>query len=329
MYVRREAVLSSQIEGTRSTLSDLLLFELEEAPGAPFDDVREVSNYVRALEHGIGKMREGLPLCNRLLREMHAILLAGGRGGDMRPGHFRTRQNWIGGVNVAQAAFVPAPPQEVEGCMAALERFINETDDDGQPYESLVKAALAHVQFETIHPFLDGNGRLGRMLISFILHSEGMLSYPLFYLSLYLRQHRERYFGLLMKVRLEGDWEGWLDFFLEGVRDVARNAVITANRLMQVFREDEQRMIDSGGRQAGSLLRVLGALQKRPLGTIPHIARTTGLSYPAASKALSRLEELGIVREITRKRRDRVYAYVQYMDILNSTAISASGPGNV
>ena len=316
-YVRKEAVLSSEIEGTRSTLSDLLLFELDEAPGIPFDDVKEVSNYVRALEHGMLRLREGLPLCNRLLREMHAILLDSGRGSEKHPGEFRKIQNWVLGTTVDTAVFVPPPPDKVEDCMAELERFVNETDDARQPYETLVKAALAHVQFETIHPFEDGNGRLGRMLIAFILHAEGILSQPLLYLSLYLRQHRQQYFDLLMRVRLEGAWEEWLDFFLTGVRDVARNAVNTARRLMQTFHDHEQRLSAEGGRQAGTLLRVLRAMQKRPLASIPFLCKETGLSFPAISKAMNRLEKMQLVREITGQQRGRVFAYVDYMQILN------------
>lgn len=327
-YVRREAVLSSQIEGTRSTLSDLLLFELEEAPGVPFDDVREVSNYVRALEHGMRRLQEGLPLCNRLLREMHAILLDSGRGQDKRPGHFRHTQNWIGGLDVSTATFVPPPPQEVESCMAALENFIN-MPDDAQPYETLVKAALAHVQFETIHPFLDGNGRLGRMLISFILHADGLLRHPLLYLSLFLRQHRQRYFDLLTNVRLRGDWEAWLSFFLEGVQQVAGNAVDTASKLILLFHDDEARVSNCGGRQAGTLHRVLHALQRRPIATITWVCQHTGLTHPPVSKAMKRLEKMGIVREISGRQRGRTYAYVRYLQIMETGVNSfANHDGN-
>src|SRR6266542_659182 len=190
-YVRREAVLSSQIEGTQSSLSDLLLFELEEAPGAPFDDVVEVSNYVAALEHGMARLRDGFPLSNRLIREMHAELLSRGRGSDKAPGEFRRTQNWIGGTRPGNAHVIPPSPTRVEDCMGALERFIH---DEHTPYPALVKAALAHVQFETIHPFLDGNGRIGRLLIAFILHHNNVLSQPLLYLSLYFKQHRAEYY---------------------------------------------------------------------------------------------------------------------------------------
>lgn len=221
-YIRREAVLSSQIEGTQSSLTDLLLFELEEAPGTPLLDVAEVSGYVAALEHGMARLHNEFPLSNRLIREMHRELLAQGRGSDKAPGEFRRTQNWIGGTRPGNAHFVPPPPEEVETCMAALEQFIH---DEESPYSVLLKAAFAHVQFETIHPFLDGNGRIGRLLIAFILHHGGVLERPLLYLSLYFKQHRTEYYRLLDRVRLEGDWEAWMDFFLTGVMETALNAV--------------------------------------------------------------------------------------------------------
>ena len=224
-YVRREAVLSSQIEGTQSSLSDLLLFELEEAPGVRFDDVVEVSNYVAALEHGMARLRGGFPLSNRLIREMHEQLLARGRGSEKQPGEFRRSQNWIGGTRPGHAHFVPPPPSLVDELMSALERAFH--DPNGH-YPVLVTAALTHVQFETIHPFLDGNGRIGRLLIPLLLHDAGILQQPLLYLSLYLKQHRDQYYRLLDRVRATGDWESWLDFFLEGVATTATSAVRSA-----------------------------------------------------------------------------------------------------
>jgi Fic family protein len=311
-YVRREAVLSSQIEGTQSSLSDLLLFELDAAPGVPFDDVVEVSNYVAALEHGLARLREGFPLCNRLLREVHAKLLAHGRGADKQPGEFRRSQNWIGGTRPGNAAFVPPPPAEVEPCMAALERFLHASDAPG----ALVKAALAHVQFETIHPFLDGNGRVGRLLIALILHHDGVLRQPLLYLSLYFKQHRAEYYRLLDAVRQTGDWEAWLDFFLEGVHQTARGAVDTTHRLLALFERDAAR-IQTLGRAAANTLRVFDALRRQPLANIDALARRTGLSFPTAARAIDALQRLGIVQEITGKKRERVFAYRAYMDILN------------
>ncbi len=312
-YVRREAVLSSQIEGTQSTLAQFMLFELEESPGVPFEDVVEVSNYVAAQEYGARRLKAGFPLCNRLIREMHGVLLSGGRGSNKAPGEFRRSQNWIGGTRPGRAHFVPPPPQLVPECMSKLERFLH---DDESPYPVLVKAALAHVQFETIHPFLDGNGRMGRLLIAFILHHHGILSHPLLYLSLYLKRHRETYYQLLDRVRTEGDWEAWVDFFLEGVRETAGNAVDTARSLVALFDHDERRIQDLG-RAASTTLLVFQAFKHRPLLTLRHVCEETHLSFPAASKAVERLERLDIVREITGRRRDRVFAYQEYVAILN------------
>ena len=313
-YIRREAVLSSQIEGTQSSISELLLFELEDAPGVPFDDVVEVSNYVAALNHGIARLAGGFPLSNRLLREMHEILLSRGRGSNKSPGQFRRSQNWIGGTRPGNALFVPPPPQRVEECMGDLERFLH---DETQPYSTLIKAALAHVQFETIHPFLDGNGRLGRLLISFILHQEGVLSKPLLYLSLYFKQHRQYYYELLDGVRREGEWERWLDFFLEGVEQTAVDAVGAARKLVRLFREDEVRIQEEGGRRANTIVRCFQALCHRPIQAIKDIQQATGLSYPTASQGIEELRRLDIVNELTGKRRNRIYAYGRYLEILN------------
>nr|WP_207956082.1 Fic family protein [Rubrobacter marinus] len=312
-YVRREAVLSSQIEGTQSSLSDLLLFELDEAPGVPLDDVVEVSNYVAALEHGMARLREDFPLSNRLLREVHEKLLVRGRGADKQPGEFRRSQNWIGGTRPGNAQFVPPPPQLVEDCMASLERAIHAADD-GLP--ALVKAALAHAQFETIHPFLDGNGRVGRLLISLMLFDAGVLGQPLLYLSYYFKQHRAEYYRLLDTVRAEGDWESWLDFFLEGVASTAGAAVDTAHRLLALFRDDAAR-VQTLGRAAANALRVFDALRDRPLATLNDLTERTGASYPTVSRAVDALENLGIVREITGRKRERVFAYARYLAILN------------
>ena len=312
-YVRKEAVLSSQIEGTRSTLSDLLLFELDEAPGVPLDDVVEVSNYVVALDHGLARLREAFPLSNRLIREIHGMLLSRGRGSGKDPGEFRRSQNWIGGSRPGTAVFVPPPPAAVEDCMAALERFLHATDD-GLPV--LVKAGLAHVQFETIHPFLDGNGRVGRLLVTFLLCHAGVLRDPLLYLSLYLKQHRQEYYTLLDGVRRDGDWEAWLAFFLEGVKVTAEGAVETAKRLALLFSEDRLK-IEPKGRRAGSALRVHDAIKARPILSMTQICRTTGLSFPAVSSAMDLLLGSGIARELTGKRRNRLFVYDRYLSILN------------
>ena len=312
-YLRKEAVLSSQIEGTQSSLSDLLLFELDEVPGVPIDDVVEVSNYVAALEHGLVRLREGFPLSNRLIREIHGVLLSRGRGSDKEPGEFRRSQNWIGGTRPGNAAFVPPPPQYVSECMGTLERFLHSTDDG---LSVLVRAALAHVQFETVHPFLDGNGRVGRLLITFQLCHAGLLREPLLYLSLFLKQNRSTYYDLLDKVRRTGDWEAWLTFFLDGVRQTAEGAVSTAQRLAATFKDDRAR-IEPNGRRAGSALRVYEALKIRPILSMAEACRSTSLSFPTASAAMKLLAGLGIVREMTGQRRNRVFAYDRYLAILN------------
>lgn len=312
-YVRKEAVLSSQIEGTQSTLRDLLLYELDEAPGVPLDDVVEVSNYVAALEHGLLRLRGGFPLSNRLIREIHRVLLSRGRGSGKEPGQFRRSQNWVGGSRPGNALFVPPPHNLVPDCMAALERFMN---DDSSELSILVRAGLAHVQFETIHPFLDGNGRLGRLLITFSLCNAGILREPLLYLSLYLKQNQEAYYRLLQAVREEGDWEAWLTFFLEGVRQTAEGAVTTAQRLTTLFREDRGR-IELTGRRAGSALRVHQALKERPLASVQNLCKRTGLSFPAAGSSMELLVEIGIARELTGKQRNRVFAYDRYLAILS------------
>jgi len=312
-YVRKEAVLSSQIEGTQSSLSDLLLFELDEAPGVPLDDVVEVSNYVAALDHGLARLREGFPLSNRLIREIHGVLLAHGRGSGKAPGDFRRSQNWIGGSRPGNAVFVPPPHTAVPDCMAALERFLH-AEDDGLPV--LIRAGLAHVQFETIHPFLDGNGRVGRLLMTFLLCEADVLREPLLYLSLYLKENRPTYYALLDAVRREGDWEAWLAFFLEGVRQTAEGAVSTAGRLAAMFNEDRSRVVPEG-RRAGSALRVHEALKARPIVSLSAVCDATGLSFPAASSGMELLESLDIARELTGKRRNRLFVYERYLGVLN------------
>ena len=313
-YIRKEAVLSSQIEGTQSSLSDLLLFEMGEAPGVPLDDVVEVSNYVMALQHGLRRLREDdFPLSNRLLREIHSVLLARGRGSDKTPGEFRTSQNWIGGTRPGNANYVPPPHTAVQDCMAALERFLHARDDS---LPILIRAALAHVQFETIHPFQDGNGRVGRLLITLLLCEAGMLKEPLLYLSLYLRQHREEYYALLQQVRLTGDWEAWIAFFLEGVRETAESAVTTARQLVEMFASDRA-TIEQGNNRVNSTLRVHEALKDRMILSISEASERTGVAFPTASKAIEQMVKLGIVREITGKRRGRLFAYDKYLAILN------------
>jgi len=313
-YVRKEAVLSSQIEGTQSSLSDLLLFEIEQAPGAPVDDVVEVSGYVAALEHGLTRLRGGFPISSRLIREVHGKLLERGRGADKDPGEFRRSQNWIGGTRPGNAHYVPPPHTEVAQCIADLERFVH---DDRQGLPHLVKAGLAHAQFETIHPFLDGNGRVGRLLITLLLCDYRMLGEPLLYLSLFFKQHRDEYYRLLDLARLEGDWEAWLTFFLEGVAQTADGALGTARDLTRLFDEDRQR-IQATGRKAGSSLRVHEALKARPLLTLTEAVARSGLSFPAASAGMDKLAELGIASELTGKKRNRIFAYDRYLAVLTA-----------
>jgi Fic family protein len=310
-YVRKEAVLSSQIEGTQSTLDDLLAHELGEAPGVPIGDVTEVSRYVEAMTHGLQRLRNGFPLSNRLLSEMHEILHATGRGAQKTPGEYRQSQNWIGGTRPGNAEFVPPPPQDVQHCMGELEKFLHSDTP------ALVKAALAHLQFETIHPFLDGNGRIGRLLITLLLCHEGVLREPLLYSSLYFKQNRQRYYDELNGARESGDFERWLDFFATAIRVSAEQATTTGLRISAVFREDRNRVREMG-RQAPTILLVQEALQAKPLATIATLTQSTGFTTPTVTQALGELRKLGIVRETTGRARGRIFAYVRYLDALNA-----------
>ena len=313
MYVRKEALLSSQIEGTQSSLSDLLLYESDAAPGVPLDDVREVSNYVAAMEMGIDRLREGLPISNRLLKEMHTTLLRRGRGRHQNPGEFRRSQNWIGGTRPGNARYVPPPPQFVADCMSDLERFIH---DRNRPLPLLVRAAFAHVQFESIHPFLDGNGRLGRLLVTLMLCAERALKNPILYLSLYLKSHRQTYYDLLQRVRTDGDWEAWLAFFLEGVEETSRQAADAAEATLELF-ETDRKAIEALGRPAGSALQVHQYIRTRPMISVPGAANALPLSAPTVRKSIGHLVDLGILSEITGKRRDKIFLYGTYMQTLS------------
>ena len=312
MYVRKEALLSSQIEGTQSTLTDLLRFETEVEPGQAIDDVREVSNYVDALMFGLERMND-LPMSLRLIRDMHARLLQSGRGATQNPGEFRRTQNWVGGTRPGNALYVPPPIQELMGVLGAFELFLHERESGLPP---LIKAGLLHVQFESIHPFLDGNGRIGRLLITLYLCMEGVLGMPLLYLSLYLKTHRATYYQLLQDVRERGDWEAWLRFFLEGVAETANGAFEAANRIVALFKGDRERITAEGDR-VGSVLRVHELLQRSPLLSANRIVEQSGLSAPTVNTALADLERLGIVTETTGRRRGRVFSYKTYLDILS------------
>ena len=313
MYVRKEAVLSSMIEGTQSSLSDLLLFELDQEPGVPLDDVREVSNYVAAFDHGLHLLEEGLPLSLRLFREIHGVLLAKGRGSNQAPGEFRRSQNWIGGTRPGNAAFVPPPADEVLECMSKLELFLH---DQPEPTPVLLKAALMHVQFETIHPFLDGNGRLGRLLITLLLCEQKVLRKPMLYLSLYFKTHRQYYYELLDKVRQTGDWEAWLDFFAEAVIVTAMQAVETAQQLLDLSHQDREK-IRNLGRATVSTLQVHRALMEHPIATSGWLVEQTGFTPATVNKALGHLERLGIVRELTAQKRNRLFSYAGSIEIMN------------
>jgi Fic family protein len=313
-FVRKEAVLSSQIEGTQSSLADLLLFEIDEQPGVPLDDAHEVSRYVAALERGLALLRGGLPLCSRLLCEMHAVLLDHPRGRGKAPGEVRRSAVWIGGSRPGNAAFVPPPVDALPACIAAFERFLN---DDPEPTSPLLKAALAHVQFETIHPFLDGNGRIGRLLIVLQLVADGVLREPLLYPSLFFKTHRALYYELLNEVRLRGDWERWLDFFAEGVQASAAQALVTAQALLALVNEDRDR-IATLGRAASSALVVHLALQRQPLATSAALVKAAGLTAATVNKSLGHLSALGIVAELTQRQRGRVFSYRRYVELLNA-----------
>jgi Fic family protein len=308
-YVRKEAVLSSQIEGTQSSLSELLLFENSAAPGVPVDDVEEVSNYVAAMQHGLRRLRNGFPLSLRLIREMHAILLRGGRGSNKTPGEFRRSQNWIGGTRPGNALFVPPPPNRLMECLDPFEKFLH---DDSESLPLLVKLGLIHVQFETIHPFLDGNGRLGRLLITLLLCEKKALREPLLYLSLFFKTHRDHYYDLLQRVRTEGAWEDWLAFFLEGIETTAGEVSKAVRRSLALFAAD-RRKIATLGRASSSALRVQEYMQKRPIANITAMSKTLGLSVPTVTAALQNLSQLGTAKEMTGGRRNRIFSYTKYL----------------
>jgi len=313
LYVRKEALLSSQIEGTKSSFSDLLLFENEAVPGVPIDDVEEVSNYVAAMQHGLRRIKGGFPLSLRLIREIHAILLRGGRGANKTPGEFRRSQNWIGGSRPGNAASAPPPPERMLECLDRFEHFLH---DEKPKLPVLVEAGLIHMQFETIHPFLDGNGRLGRLLITLLLCAKGVLREPRLYLSLYFKAHRQRYYDLLQRVRTEGVWEEWIEFFLEGTETTAHQAADTAVRILHLFEADRKK-IRAMGRKAASSLAVHEYLQAHPMTKIGPAAKDLKLSIPTVTSALGTLTKLKIAKESTGKRRDRLFAYPRYLHILS------------
>lgn len=313
MYVRKEAVLSSMIEGTQSSISDLLVYELEGIPGVPIDDAMEVSNYVKALEYGVKRIDEGFPVSSRLFKEIHNILLSKGRGSTKEPGQYRTSQNWIGGTRPGNAVFVPPPPNMVESCMGNLEKFIH---DMKSVTPVLLKAAISHVQFETIHPFLDGNGRLGRLLISLLLYENKVLQKPLLYLSLYFKIHRQTYYEHLTNVRINGDWEKWIDFFAEAVIHTSNQAVNTAKNLIALINDHEAK-VNSMGRASSTALVVYRCFVKQPVLNANAIQTQTSLSAATIHSSLENLIKLGILEEVSQKKRNKIFVYKEYINILN------------
>ena len=312
MYIRKEALLSSQIEGTQSSLSDLLLFESEETPEAPLDDVQEVSSYIKAMEYGLMRVKE-FPLSLRLIKEIHACLMQNSRGSNKQPGEFRRSQNWIGGTRPGNAMFVPPPPDHIMEHLDNFEKFLH---DETTHLPALIKAAVAHVQFETIHPFLDGNGRLGRLLITFMLCNDGFLKQPLLYLSLYFKKNRNEYYDRLQSVRENGDWEGWINFFLNGVIETAQQATETAQAILALF-DNDQKNIEQSGKSTSAMLRIHSYLQRYPIVITKRLVKETRFSLPTITRNLSALEQLGIVKETTGKQRNKRFVYHKYLKILN------------
>lgn len=313
MFVRKEAVLSSQIEGTQSSLADLLTYEAEGIPGVPMDDVLEVSNYVAAMNHGLKRLKGDFPMSLRLIREIHGELLSKGRGSTKTPGEFRRSQNWIGGTRPGNAAFVPPPPERIMECMGALENFIH---DKPVKLPTLIKAALTHVQFETIHPFLDGNGRVGRLLVTLMLCNEGILSEPMLYLSLYFKAHRQEYYDHLNKVRKTGDWEKWLKFFMTAVTETAEQGVEMAKALAAIAEEDRNK-IKTLGKAAPSALRLHQALLQAPVLSVGKASEMTDLWFSSLTTAFKHLQKLGIAKEITGGKRNRLFSYDHYIKMLS------------
>ena len=317
MYIRKEAVLSSQIEGTQSSLQDLLAAEAQLFDQSTPRDVDEVVNYVRAMNHGIERLRE-LPLSVRLIREIHAELLTGVRGGRLQPGELRTSQNWIGpaGSTINTATFVPPPHDVVPQALGELETFLHAEDD----LPPLIKIALAHAQFETIHPFLDGNGRIGRLLITFLLTQRGILHKPVLYLSHYFKRHRDEYYDRLQAVRDRGAWEAWLGFFLRGVVEVAVEAAETARKILQLREQHRSAITAQLGRVAGNGHKILESLFDRPILTVNDVKKLTGTTYAAANELVARLTELGVLEEMTGYARNRRFRYASYIALFSDTA---------
>jgi Fic family protein len=312
MYVRREAVLSSQIEGTQASLMDVLEFEAQALEPENPQDVEEVVNYIAAINHGLERLEE-LPVSLRLIREIHQKLMQGVRGAERDPGEFRRTQNWIGpaGCSLVQATYVPPPPHEMKEVLANLETFLH----DSNPLPALLKVGLAHAQFETIHPFLDGNGRTGRLLITFLLCEQGILKRPLLYISYYFKKYRSEYYSHLQAVRDRGEWEDWLKFFLRGVREVAQEASETARKIVNMKEEHRQLILQEMGRRSGNALALMESLYFRPIITVDNVSEITHISYPNANTLVKDLCDLGLLEEITGQKRNRAFSYAPYLDV--------------
>ena len=323
LYIRKEAVLSSQIEGTQSSLSELLAYESTGGRRVPDpEDVQEVSRYVTALNHGLNRLRqEAFPLSLRLLREIHAVLMAAGRGSQLTPGEFRRTQNWLGGSSLSRAVFVPPPVPEMLSALDDLEKFLYMPQ-----VPVLIKAAVAHVQFETIHPFLDGNGRVGRLLITFLLCAEDVLQEPWLYLSLYFKENRSEYYERLNRVRTHGEWRAWILFFLEGVRSVSTQAVQTAQAILKQFQSDRETIRNQSSRRSGTLLQVHEVLQRRPIVAVRDVQAISPLTNPTVRKALEELVELGIVERLS-DTRVGTYSYTAYLELLERGVGAGSAGG--
>jgi Fic family protein len=321
MYVRQEAVLSSQIEGTQASLVDLLDYEVNEQTSQTPQDVEEVVNYVKAMNFGLQRLAE-LPLSLRLLREIHGELMAGVRGQEREPGEFRRTQNWIGpsGSTLASASYVPPPPHEMDQALGSLERFLHE-----RAHPPLLRAGMVHAQFETIHPFLDGNGRVGRLLITFMLCEQRVLSRPLLYLSHYLRLHRAEYYDRLQAVRTDGHWEEWLLFFLNGVRQVADQAGATAKQIL-ALRESNRALLSQQGQSSGNMLRALDLLFRQPIVPVSFLAEQLHMTFAGANNMAIRLVQLKILNEVTGNRRNRRFAYDPYLQLFRTIELPAQDP---
>ncbi|AZO28671.1 MULTISPECIES: Fic family protein [unclassified Mesorhizobium] len=320
-FVRKEAVISSQIEGTQASLVDLLAFEAEEGP-APNADVEEVTNYLDALAYARDQLalKQGLPISMRLLNEAHKRLMRGVRGSNKQPGDVRRSQNWIGGSRPGNAAYVPPPPDKLPQLLSEFEKYIHVDD----PLPKLMRAGLLHVQFETIHPYLDGNGRIGRLLIALLLEHWGLLKAPLLYLSLFFKRHREEYYRRLNLVRLEGNWEGWIDFFLDGVATISDEAVASARELFNLVSADRVRLLEAHSASV-SAVRLFEQLPRHPIVSVASVTKLIGASKPTAIRAIEVLTEANILVETTGKKRDRSFAYRAYLEYLRTGTELDSG----